>query len=161
MAQMAVVESRLSVLGRPAAPLDMDLSPILAERAQLRSEAGIFIDIEGVQSETFSHGLGARLTAEGFTLSENMDQAAGLIMGKIRIQPLDLKDPHVFFVRALADVDIVDLDTGVALAAFSENVRKGHVDEREAQRKALDQLADMVAQKINQTMGTLGMTAGN
>jgi len=160
MAQMAVIESRLSVLGRPSAPLDMDLSTLLAERARLRSEASILIDIEGTQSQTFAHRLAAGLSAQGLALSENMDQAAGLIKGKVGIQPLDLGDPQVFFVRALSDVEIVDLDTGVALAAFSETVRKGHVDESEAQRNALDKLAEMVVQKISQTLGTLGMATG-
>lgn len=161
MAEMAVIESRLSVLGRPATPADKDLSAILAERSQLRSAAGIYIDIQGPEADTFTHRVGANLTSVGFTLSENMDQAAGLIMGKIKFQPLDLRDPQVVFVRALADVKTVDLDTGAALAAFSENIRKGHVDEGEARRMALEALADKVTQRIIRTMGSLGMPAGN
>ena len=50
-----------------------------------------------------------------------------LITGTIRVQSLDLGNPEVRFIRAMADVQLVDMDTDTCIAAFDESVRKGHV----------------------------------
>jgi len=159
MAQMAVVESRLSVLGRPPVPPDIDLTAFLAERAQLISEVAFYIGIDGADAGSFAHRLGSGLTANGYVLAVTMEQAAGRVSGKIWTEPLNLQNPDVRFVRALAEIVLVDLDTGAQIAAFSENVRKGHNDQNEARRRAVDQLADISVEKINQVLGTLGVAA--
>jgi hypothetical protein len=158
--QMAVAESRLSVLGRPAILFEGDLGAVFAERDRLIDTTRFFIQIDGDAAESFAHRLGALMTAQGYRMSGTADQAAGLISGKFWLQPLFLDNPDVLFVRALADISITDLDTHTEIAAFSENVRKGHMDENEARRKAIDQLAQQTAADILKTMGTLGMPAG-
>jgi hypothetical protein len=159
MGQMALTESRLSVLGRPAMPYDTDLTAILTERQQLLQQAAFFLRIDGEVAALFSHRLGALITAQGYPLAKSADQAAGLITGKIYFQPLALDNPDAKFVRALADLSIVDQDTGSEIVAFSENVRKGHMDENEARRRGIDQLAQQAAAKIAQAMGSLGVEA--
>ncbi|MDA8139849.1 MAG: hypothetical protein M0036_14460 [Desulfobacteraceae bacterium] len=159
MGQMALTESRLSVLGRPAMPYDTDLTAILTERQQLLQQATFFLQINGEVADLFSHRLGALITAQGYLLAKSADQAAGLITGKLYFQPLALDNPDAKFVRALADLSIVDQDTGSEIAAFSENVRKGHMDENEARRRGIDQLAQQAADKIAQAMGSLGVEA--
>jgi|GEM_PF-2780401 len=161
MGEMAVIESRLSVLGRPAMPSDNDFSAILAERAVLIDHIGFFIQIDGPDAGTFAQRLGALLTAQGYRLVESSHAAAGLISGKIRMQPLALENPNVRFVRALADISMIDLDTRKEMAAFSENVRKGHMDKNEAQRRAIDQLAEQTAAKLIQTLGAVGLAPVN
>jgi hypothetical protein len=155
--EMTVTESRLSVLGHPAMPFEADLGPMLAEREHLIDSTRFFIQIDGEAAERFAHRLGALMTEQGYRLSGTADQAAGLINGEFWFQPLHLDNRNVLFVRALADVTIIDLDTQTEMAAFSENIRKGHVDENEARRKALDQLAQQTAAGILQTLGTSGI----
>ncbi len=155
--EMAVTESRLSVLGRPGMPSDLDLTPLLAERERLAQDAAFFIQIEGEPAELFRHRLGKWITAQGYKISKRADEAAGLISGKVWFQPLALDNAHVAFVRALADIVVIDRDSDREIVAFSENSRKGHIDENEARRRALDQLAEQTAAKITRTLGTIGL----
>lgn len=159
MGRMAITESRLSVLGRPAMPYDNDLTAILAERQTLIQNAAFFMQIEGEAAELFSHRLGALMTNQGYRLAATADQAAGLISGKVWFQPLALDNPDVRFVRALADLAIIDLDTRSEVAAFSENIRKGHMDENEARRRAVDRLARQAAAKIADALGAMGVSS--
>ena len=155
--EMAVTESRLSVLGRPGMPSDLDLTPLLAERERLTQDAAFFIQIEGEPAELFSHRLGKWITGQGYKISKTADEAAGVISGKVWFQPLALENAHVMFVRALADIAVIDRDSDREIVAFSENSRKGHIDENEARRRALDQLAEQTAAKITRTLGTIGL----
>lgn len=157
MAEMAMTESRLSVLGRPAMPYDKDLTAVLAERQKLRQEAAFVIKIDGEAAELFSHRLGSLLTSQGYPLVNTQQQAAGMIRGKVWFQPLALNNPDARFIRALADLTVVDLDSGEEIVAFSENIRKGHMDENEARRRALDELARQTAAKIARTLGSMGV----
>ena len=159
--EMAVSQSRLSVLGRPAMPFDSDLSAVFTERQRLIDSTHFFIQIDGEAAELFAHRLGAAMTGQGYRIAHSADQAAGLISGTFWFQPLFLDNPNVRFVRALADISIIDMDTQTQIAAFSENIRKGHVDENEARRKAIDQLAQQTAADILQAMGAIGMPAGH
>jgi hypothetical protein len=156
MAAMAVTETRLSVLGRPAMPVDTDYAAVLAERSQLINGACFFIQMDGESAGHFTHRLDALLTAQGYRLCNSVEQAAGLIRGEVWIQPLALDNRNARFVRALADVTLIDQDTGGRIAAFSENARKGHMDENEALRLAIEQLAQTTAARIQEALGTIG-----
>ncbi len=156
MAAMAVTETRLSVLGRPAMPVDADYTAVLAERSQLVNGACFFIEMEGESASHFTRRLEALITAQGYRLCNSADQAAGLIRGEVSIQPLALDHRNARFVRALADVTLIDQDSGDRMAAFSENVRKGHMDENEALRQAIDELAQTTAARIQEALGGIG-----
>ncbi|MBI5551043.1 MAG: LPP20 family lipoprotein [Desulfobacterales bacterium] len=156
MAAMAVTETRLSVLGRPAMPVDSDYTAMLAERSQLVNGACFFIEMEGESAAHFAHSLEALITAQGYRLCNSAEQAAGLIRGEVWIQPLALDHRNARFVRALADVTLIDQDSGDRMAAFSENVRKGHMDENEALRQAIDALAQTTAARIQAALGSIG-----
>lgn len=155
----AVIESRLSVLGQPATPASRDLTDIIAERDRLAHAVALFVRLEGNPAPPFARRLTARLTADGYRITPYREDAAGLITGTIRVQALALGNPDVRFIRAMADVQVVDRDTGIRMAAFDEAVRKGHVDEAEAARRAVNGVADQVARQLVRVLGTLGVAA--
>jgi hypothetical protein len=47
----------------------------------------------------------------------------------------------------------------VQIAAFDESVRKAHVDEGEAARRAVEGVAEQVANKLVHALNTLGVAA--
>ncbi len=159
MVRLATLESRLSVLGRPASPGVDDRSGIIAQRERLARDVSLFIQLEGNPAPPFTRRLKALLSGDGYTLTPYRDGAAGLITGTISVQPLDLGNPEVRFIRALADVQLVDVDTGTQIAVFDEHLRKGHVDEGEAARRSVDGLAAQMAQQLSRALGTLGVAA--
>ncbi|MCD6271590.1 MAG: hypothetical protein J7K30_01800, partial [Deltaproteobacteria bacterium] len=159
MVRQAAIESRLSVLGRPATPGVDDRSDIIVQRERLAREVSLFIHMEGNPAPTFTRRLNAMLSGEGYTLTPYRDEAAGLITGTISIQPLDLGNPDVRFIRAMADVQLVDMDTNARIAAFDESLRKGHVDEGEAARRSVNGVAEQVAEKLVRALDTLGVAA--
>jgi hypothetical protein len=157
MVREAVIQSRLSVLGRPAMEEPADRSSLIAEREKLAREASLFIQLEGNPAPPFARRLNALLAADGYRLTPYRDEAAGLITGMVTVQPLNLGNPEVRFIRALADIQLVDLDTDAQLAAFDEAVRKGHADEGEAARRAVNGAAAQVAANLAGALGTLGI----
>ncbi len=156
MVRQAAIESRLSVLGRPATPVLDDRSDIIVQREQMAREVSLYIQLDGNPAPPFTRRLNALLSGDGYALTPYRDEAAGLITGSIRIEPLDLGNPDVRFIRAMADVQLVDMDTDVQIAAFDESVRKGHVNEGEAARRAVEGVAAQVARKLARALSTLG-----
>jgi hypothetical protein len=122
-------------------------------------DVSLFIQLDGNPAPPFTRRLNALLSGDGYTLTPYRDEAAGLITGTIRVQPLDLGNPDVRFIRAMADVQLVDMDTDTQVAAFDESVRKGHVDEGEAARRSVEGVAAQVAQKLARALNTLGVAA--
>jgi hypothetical protein len=159
MVRQSAIESRLSVLGRPVAPSLDDRADIIVQRERLAREVFLYIQLEGNPAPPFTRRLNALLSGDGYTLTPYRDEAAGLITGTVRVKPLDLGNPDVRFIRATADVQLVDVDTDTQIAAFDESVRKGHVNEGEAARRAVEGAAGQVAQKLARALSTLGMAA--
>jgi len=160
MVHEAVLESRLSVLGQPVPTASQELSDVIAQREQLAHRVALFVRLEGNPAPPFTRRFTAQLTADGYMIATRQDEAAGLVTGTISVQALDLGNPDVHFIRAMADIQLVDADTGNQIAAFDETVRKGHVDEEEAARRAVNGVAQQVAQQLARAMGTLGVAAG-
>lgn len=157
MVRQAAIESRLSVLGRLVPPGLDDRADIIGQRERMARDVSLYIQLDGNPAPPFTRRLNALLSGDGYRLTPYRDEAAGLITGTIRVQPLDLGNPNVRFIRAMADVQLVDMDTDTQLAAFDESVRKGHVDEGEAARRAVEGVAEQVENKLLHTLSTLGV----
>ncbi|WP_372680963.1 hypothetical protein [Desulfosarcina sp.] len=157
MVRQAAIESRLSVLGRPVTPGLDDRSDIIVQRERMARDVSLYVQLDGNPAPPFTRRLNALLSGDGYTLTPYRDEAAGLITGTIRVQPLDLGNPDVRFIRAMADVQLVDMDTDVQIATFDESVRKGHVNEGEAARRAVEGVAEQVAHQLVRTLSTLGL----
>jgi hypothetical protein len=159
MVRQAAIENRLSVLGRPVTPGVDDRSSIIVQRERLAREVSLYIQLEGSPAVPFTRRLNALLSDDGYTITPYRDEAAGLITGTVSLEPLDLGNPEVRFIRAMADVQLVDVDTDTQIVAFDESIRKGHVNEGEAARRSVNAVAAQVAKKLSLTLGTLGVAA--
>ena len=159
MVRQSAIESRLSVLGRPAAPGLDDRADLVVQRERLARDVSLYIQLDGNPAPPFTRRLNALLSGDGHKLTPYRDEAAGLVTGTIWVQPLELGNPDVRFIRAMADVQLVDVDTDTQIAAFDESVRKAHVDEGEAARRAVAGVAAQVAQKLALALSTLGVAA--
>lgn len=161
MVRQAAIESRLSVLGRLVTFGVDNRSDIIVQRERLASEISLFIQMEGNQAQPFTRRLNAVLSSDGYTFTPYRDKAAGLITGTISMQSLDLGNPDIRFIRAMADVQLVDMDTNAQIVVFDESLRKGHVDEGEAARRSVNGVAEQVAEKLVRALGTLGVPVPN
>jgi len=155
----AAMQSRLSVLGLPVVSGIEDRAELIAERERLANDIALAVQVEGNPAAPFTRRLGSVLSTDGYRLTPYRKEAAGLISGSVWVQPLDLGNPDVHYIRALADIQLVDLDSDTQLAAFDESLRKGHVDEGEAARRSVNGLAEHVAEKLAGVLGTLGIAA--
>jgi len=159
MVRQAVIESRLSVLGYPTVS-DIDAyAELMLERQQLAHDVVLWLQFEGQQARPFRRRVIALLSDGGYAIAPEREDAVGLITGYIDQQPLDLGNPGVYFVRAVADVLLVDMDTGKPIASFDENLRKGNMNADEAARRAVEALADQVADNLMRALGTSSVGA--
>jgi len=147
--QKQALESRLRVLNYPArSSLDVDIRPITAELAGLRSRLRFFVKFSGENSQIVADRLSEAFTANGLLIGNSLNEADALISGYVESQPLSLNNPRAQFVRATATVKIIETGTRATVATLSENIRKGHVDPAEAARKAVSALADTLAERL-------------
>jgi hypothetical protein len=143
------LESRLRVLNYPArSALDVDIRQITAELARLRSQLRFFVKFSGDSGQTVADRIAEAFAANGLLIGESLGEGDALISGHIEIQPLSLNNPRAQFVRATASVKIIETDTGTVVATLNENVRKGHVDQSEAVRKAVSALSETLAERL-------------
>ncbi|CAD7837975.1 MAG: hypothetical protein [Olavius algarvensis Delta 4 endosymbiont] len=148
------LESRLRVLNYPArAMLDADMDKIATELIQLRSEVRLFIELYGDGHASATARIADKLTTNGFLLSAERHSADAVITGSIKTRPLELNNPRAKFVRATATVKVIETDTGATLANVIADVRKAHVDPNEAQRNAIRQVADTLAERLTAAIG--------
>jgi hypothetical protein len=152
--QKQALESRLRVLNYPArSSLDVDISQITAELARLRSQLRFFVEVSGHSGQTTADRLSEAFTANGLLIGNSRDEADALISGQVEIQPLSLNNPRAQFVRAIATVKIIETGTGAVVATLNESVRKGHVDQAEAARKAVSALSETLAERLISEIG--------
>ena len=148
------LESRLRVINYPArSSLDVDIRKITTELAQLRSQLRLFVEFTGDKNRTATDRISEALTENGFLLDDTRDAADALIIGEIETRLLELNNPRVKFVRATASVKVIETETGSVFANLNENIRKGHVDQEEAARKAVLQLLESLSVKLVSVIG--------
>jgi hypothetical protein len=148
------LESRLRVINYPSrSSLDVDIRKITTELAQLRSQLRLFVEFSGDRSQVAEDRVSGALTESGFLLGDTRNAADALIIGKIGTQLLELNNPKIKFVRATATVKVIETGTGSTFANLNENVRKGHVDQEEAARRAVIQLSEILSEKLVSAIG--------
>ena len=148
------IESRLRVINYPArSTLNVNIQKITTELALLRSRLRFFVEFTGKKSRIATDRVSGALTKSGFLLGDTRDAADALIIGEIETRPLELNNPGVKFVRAAAAVKIIETGTGSTFASLNENIRKGHVDQGEAARRAVLQLLESLSMKLVSIIG--------
>ena len=151
------IESRLRVVGfGGAGGFEADLQPIYDELAALKAKTKFYIHIAGPNSRQANRLLAASLAENSLLLSDREADADVWIRGSVDIQPLKLFNPDVHYSRATLTAAVVDAGTGLKVATISENVRKGHIDKGEATRRAVQQVTEIVADKVVQALNLMG-----
>jgi hypothetical protein len=155
--EKAALRSRLRVVGRAATGAEAyDLQPIADEAAALRAGFAFLVEVEGTRGGAVADRIEQALGVQGIGVTRDPTQAAGRVAGAVEVAPLDLGNRKVRFVRATLRLSVVDVDTATQVAAISEDVRKGHVDENEAVRMATDAVSDRAAAELLKTLGLRG-----
>jgi hypothetical protein len=155
--EKAALRSRLRVVGRAAVDAEsFDLQPIADEAAALRAESAIWVKVEGEHADIVADRIEKALGDQGLGVTREPGLAAGTVAGSINFTPLDLGSRNVHFFRAALRLAVIDVDTGTQVAAISEDLRKGHVDENEAVRMAAESVSDRAAEALLAAMGLSG-----
>ncbi len=151
------VENRLGVVGFAGARgFEPDMQAVYDELAALKAQIKFNIHIVGKNSRQVTRLLSASLSENGLVLSDRETDADAWIRGNVEIQPVKLKNPEVYYTRAIVTVTIEDVETGVRVANISEHVRKGHIDKGEATRRAVQRATETVADKLVKSLKLIG-----
>ncbi|UCD32427.1 MAG: LPP20 family lipoprotein [Desulfobacterales bacterium] len=152
--QKEAIESRLRVVGFMDENFtEIDMKSVFQTISKIRAEMMIHVDIMGEQEQSVESHISEFLTERGYVLRDEKEFSNVLITGRVAVQPLQLNNPDVHFVRVTLSVDIVDLESGAQIGEISENLRKGHIDQSEAVRKAVQGISAIVSEELIQTFG--------
>jgi len=157
MLRQEALRSRLRVVGQPIGVAEPDMASVASELAALRREALLFVNLSGEEAMAAERVIRDRLSDGGFLMAGSEAAAIGVVTGSVQLQPLDLNNPKINFVRAIVSVQVVDTETDTRLLSVTEKVRKGHVDANEAVRKAIDAAAQRAADRVARELGFLGV----
>ncbi|UCD91181.1 MAG: LPP20 family lipoprotein [Desulfobacterales bacterium] len=152
--QKEAIESRLRVVGFMDENFtEIDMKSVFQTISKIRAEMMIHVDIMGEQEQSVESHISEFLTERGYVLRDEKEFSNVLITGRVAVKPLQLNNPDVHFVRVTLSVDIVDLESGAQIGEISENLRKGHIDQSEAVRKAVQGISAIVSEELIQTFG--------
>jgi hypothetical protein len=144
-----IIAGRLQVIGFSEPEADAyELRSIFDMIAQIKTEMRIYISISGEYGKDVEGDIAAELTGEGFSLSPIKDGADVLVAGTLSTEPLALDKPDWKFVRAKVVIDIIDLTSGIRVGEVSHQARKGRLDQKEAEYKAVKSASGAVSEKI-------------
>jgi len=114
------VEGRLGVVGFAGARgFEPDMQPVYDELSALKAKLKFYIHISGKNSRQVTRVLSAGLSENGLALSDRETDADAWIRGNVELQPLKLKNPEVYYTRAIVTVKIEDVETGTRVATIS------------------------------------------
>jgi len=144
-----IIAGRLQVIGFSEPEADAyDLRSLFDMIAQIKAEMRIYISIAGEYSKDVEGDIAAELTGEGFSLSPVKEGADVLVSGTLSTEPLALDKPDWKFVRAKVVIDIIDLTSGIRVGEVSHQARKGRLDQKEAEYKAVKSASRTVSEKL-------------
>jgi hypothetical protein len=153
----AVVESRLRVVGWSVdSGFNPNMQPIYDELAALKNEIRFYIGLTGEYGRSAARLITKVMTDNGLPIRSQESEADAHIQGKVEIQPLKLNNPDIHYVRATVTILIEDAETGAQVGTISEDIRKGYIDRDEAIRRAVEQAAGRVADKLLQLLKLIG-----
>lgn len=152
--QKEAIESRLRVVGFMDENFaEYDMKSVFQMISKIRAEMMIHVDIIGEQGQRVESHISEFLTERGYVLRNEKEFSNVLIAGRVDVHPLQLNNPDVHFVRVTLSADIVDLESGAQIGEISENLRKGHIDQSEAVRKAVQGISAIVSKELIQFFG--------
>ena len=144
-----IIAGRLKVIGFSGPDADAyDLRSLFDMITRIKAQMRIYILISGEYNREVEDDIARELTKEGFNLSPTREGADVLISGSLTTEPLALDKPDWKFVRAKVFIDIIDVTSGVRVGEISHQTRKGRLDQKEAEYKAVKSASRAVSEKL-------------
>ncbi|MFZ5569967.1 MAG: LPP20 family lipoprotein [Thermodesulfobacteriota bacterium] len=152
--QRESIRSRLRVIGFAGIQEEEEeIHDIVRANAEIRGRLKILIDISGKKGPAVISTVGQRLTENGYNLVLTGQEPDIVLQGEIRTENVNLPNPQVRFVRAQVILQLIDRVEGRQVAEIKEDIRKGHVDRKEAARNAVEGVAGMTAARVIAVFG--------
>jgi len=131
------IESRLRVIGF----FDKGFSEYNATSAMgmikdIKTKILIHIDISGNYAKEVAVEISKHLSEKGYKLTPEKNNAAVLMTGTVKTEPVTLNNDKWKFSRAVVSLTVSDVLTNNDVIKIQKNVRKGHMNSGEASRRA-------------------------
>lgn len=139
--------SRLRVIDRPAEGANPKaFETLVANLQEIKTNFRFSLNGDSHNARNLTHKLAKKLTEAGFLVGEHdSDVTLNVTVALSRVKT---NDPNFKFMRATADVVIIDPTTGKMVGSLNENRREGHLSYDEAGVKAISKLSDKLSRKI-------------
>jgi hypothetical protein len=139
--------SRLRVIDRPADGANPKaFEHLVASLQETKTHFRFSLNGNSQHAQTLTHKLAKKLTEAGFLVGERDSDVT--LKVTVALSQVKNNDPNFKFMRATADVAIIDPSTGKMVGNINENQREGHLTYEEAGVKALSKLSDKLSRKI-------------
>jgi len=143
------IVSRLRVINRPAQGAGhKKFKALVSNLQEIKTNFRINLKIDSPNGENLTHKLSKKLTEAGFLVEANGHSGDVTLHITLSLSRVKINNPNFKFMRATADVAIIDPVTGKMVGSFNENKREGHVTYQEAGVKATRTLAGKLSQQI-------------
>jgi hypothetical protein len=144
-----VLESRITVLGfRTLAQGAYDIRSVFREAAKLKAHMQVFLDIRGEGAGLLTEKVAEALGKAGFVVAGDRSEAAVIIEGDVRAEPVDIEHPDWVYARSTVALSVVDAEAGVSVGEVSENRRSTHLNYSEAAQRALRSVLPSTVEKL-------------
>ena len=141
--------SRMSVIGYEAPQATrLNFSELAALRQGVLTDFRIALDVVSQNGDELSHQLAKKLTQQGFMVQTNTRNSDATLKVTLGLSKVVNNNPNFKFMRATADVAIVDPVSGEKVGHFNESQRGAHLNYHEAGVKAVKKLSGTLSKKI-------------
>lgn len=141
--------SRLRVIGRPVAGSGQEAFASLAGRVQeIKTQFRINLEVHSADGQELALKLAKELTQAGFFVGNSKSDSDVTLRVALALSQVKNNDPNFKFMRATADVSIVDPTTEKMVGHLNENQRGAHLTYDEAGVKAISKLSEELSRKI-------------
>ncbi|SCY22660.1 hypothetical protein [Desulfoluna spongiiphila] len=141
--------SRLRVINRPTRGADhKEFEALVSTLQKVKTDFRLNLKVDAPNGEELSRKLAKKLTEAGFLVESNGRGGDATLHISMTLSRVELNNPNFKFMRATADVAIIDPTTGKMVGSFNENKREGHITYQEAGVKATRSLAGALSAEI-------------
>lgn len=141
--------SRLRVINRPAHGAGhKEFEALVSQLQEVKTDFRINLEVNAPSGQDLTSKLARKLTEAGYLVSANGRSGDVTLRIALSLSRVELNNPNFKFMRATADVAIIDPVTGTMVGNFNENKREGHLTYQEAGVKATRSLAGALSKKI-------------
>lgn len=140
--------SRLRVIGAPAKNDHPGSFESLVSRLQaVKTNFRISFETRA-NGQGLTHTLAQELTKAGFFVGGSKNTSDAILRVSLTLSPVKNNNPHFKFMRAVADVSIIDPTSRKIVGHLNESQRGAHLSIEEAGVKAVKKLSGTLSEKI-------------